>query len=392
MRHYDLAYELVQRGHNATIIASSFDHFSHIERRLHEGESHRLEVVDGIRYLWLRSPRYSNNGGRRIWNMLHFATSVMRRGGTAGKDSPPDVVIGSSPTLFAALGAERLARRYHVPFVFEVRDLWPKSLVDFAKMSEKHPVVLGLSLLERYLYRSASHVITLLPGAKDYIALRGAKADAISWLPNGVRMNYAETGARTEPSKRLTVLYAGAHGTANGLDGVVDAAALLDKKKFANSIEIHLLGNGPHKARLRARAAQEQIQLIHFFDEVPQKTVGCRMAQADVLLLPLRKAELYRFGVSPNKLYHYMAAARPIIFATGSSNNPVQEAGAGVTIPPEDPQALAEAIEYLASLSEEDRQAMGQRGRKYVEQNHRIERLVQDLERILFNLRPQAPP
>lgn len=391
MRHYDLAYELVQRGHDATIIASSFDHFSHIERRLRVGESHRYEMVDGIRYVWLRSPAYSNNGGRRIWNMLHFAVAVVKRGEAAGKSSPPDVIIGSSPTLFAALGAKQLAHRYGVPFVLEVRDLWPKSLVDIGKVPEMHPVVLALSLLERYLYLTAAHVITLLPGAKEYIACRGGKTEAISWLPNGVRLNSERMDEKTKLNSRLTVLYAGAHGTANGLDTVLEAAFILDKRGFADRVAIHLLGNGPQKARLQARVAEEHIRSIRFFDEVPQKVVADRLAQADALLLPLRKADLYSFGVSPNKLYHYMAAERPIVFATGSSNNPVQEAGAGLTIPPEDPRALADAIVYLASISEEDRQAMGRRGRKYVEQYHRIERLGQELEQILANLVPMMP-
>jgi len=388
MRHYEMAYELIQRGHCVSIIASSFDHFSHVEQRLTNGESYKIQMIDGIRYLWLKSPQYKRNGARRIWNMIHFATSIAKKGAVLPRLSSPDIVMGSSPTLFAALAAEHLARKFRVPFVLEIRDLWPQSLVDLGSMSDKHPVVLGLSVIERHLYRHATHVISLLPGAKDYIVDRGGKADAVSWLPNGAKLQRLQSRHNGAPNEPFTVLYAGAHGLANGLDAVLNAAAILDKRESHRSIEVHLVGNGPEKARLQARADREHIRSIRFFDEVPKSMVASLMIAADALLLPLRKAKLYEFGVSPNKLYHYMAASRPIIFATGSSNNPVQEAGAGVTVPAEDPPAIADAIQTLALLTDEQRLAMGRRGREYVEKYHSIESLAENLERILLSAIP----
>jgi len=385
MRHYDLARELVERGHGVLIIASDFDHFSHVKRRLSDTKECRTELVDGIRYVWLNSPEYSHNGGRRIWNMVHFAFSVVRRSTALSRDSPPDVIIGSSPTLFAALAARLAARRLRVPFVFEVRDLWPKSLVELGNISEKHPIVFALSIIERHLYRAAAHVVTLLPGTIDYITQSGARPHAVSWIPNGVSLKSLECMPRTDTAKPFIALYAGAHSTANPLDSVLDAAAILDQRGLDKRIQIHLVGNGPQKARLQARAQNERLKSLKFFDEVPKYAVTTLMEQADALLLPLRKSALYKFGVSPNKLYQYMAAARPLVFTSGSCNNPVQEAGAGITVQSEDPLALADGLENLSSLPEHELRSMGMRGRQYVEAHHSMSDLGRRLERILID-------
>src|SRR5690606_10302552 len=143
----------------------------------------KREVCEGVDFLWLRTPEYGGNGLGRMANMLVFAarTRVLL---PRIIPVPPDVVIGSSPQPFAALAAERLAQRLHVPFVLEVRDLWPESLVDVGNFSSHHPLILVLRRIERHLYRKADHVICLLPGAEAFIRSRGARADRITLVPN----------------------------------------------------------------------------------------------------------------------------------------------------------------------------------------------------------------
>jgi glycosyltransferase involved in cell wall biosynthesis len=383
-RHYDLARELISRGHAVKIIASSFHHTSRAESGVHRNdEIWKTENVNGVEFLWLRTPSYNGNGLRRILNFLHFALGVGWRRAMY-RYSRPDIVIGSSPSPFAALAAERLARRYRVPFVLEIRDLWPQSLVDVGKVRPSHPFVRVLSQLEKYLYRHADHIVTLLPNARENMVKRGANPEAISWVPNGVKLPPQVSAARPGTDRTFVALYAGAHGTANALGTVLDAASLL--KKGSSNIRIVLVGNGPEKKRLQARTLSEKLSNVEFCDYVPKSDVFNLMAQADAFIFTLVRADVFSQGVSANKLFGYMAAARPVVFACQSSNNPIDEAECGLTVAPEDPAALAEALIQLSAFSPAEREAMGQRGRAYVERHHNIELLAGRLEQLLIGL------
>jgi glycosyltransferase involved in cell wall biosynthesis len=342
-----------------------------------------MERVNGVDFLWLRTPEYKKNGLARIINMAYFACCVWWRK-SMYRGLQPDVVVGSSPTLFSAFASERLARRYRVPFVLEVRDLWPQSLVELANISSTHPAIKALAMLERYLYRRAHQIVTLLPNVHEHMVAQGASADTIKWLPNGVKLLPLESPTRVRTNRPFIALYAGAHGTANALDSVLDAAARLQEDGWGNQIRILMVGNGPQKPRLQARVKAECLSTVEFCDQVPKTEVSSLLSQADALLLPLRDVAVYSHGISPNKLFHYMASARPIILAAVSSNNPVDEARCGFTVPPENPASLAEALKLAARLSPEQRNEMGMRGRAYVERHHDVEILSKQLEDLLM--------
>ena len=148
----------------------------------------RVETLEGVRFLWLRTPPYEGNTRQRVGNMLAFSWRVWRRQGM--QDLPrPDVVVGSSPHLFGAFAGWRLARGLGVPFVLEIRDLWPEALIQWGNVRANHPVVRVLAWIERTLYRNASRIITLWPHSPPYIAARGGHLDRIVWISNGVYMD-----------------------------------------------------------------------------------------------------------------------------------------------------------------------------------------------------------
>jgi glycosyltransferase involved in cell wall biosynthesis len=293
----------------------------------------------------------------------------------------PDVVIGSSLTLFAAFAAERLARRMRVPFVLEIRDLWPQTLIDMG-MQPYHPAVVMFGLIERYLYRNSDKIITLLPNSAEYMILKGARSNDITWIPNGVDLEMMPLPEALPTHKVFTVLYAGSHGLTNALDSVLDAAAILDKKAPGRFC-FRLVGNGPHKPSLCRRVEKENIANIVFDGPVQKREIFSLFQQADAFIITEKKTDLYRYGISPNKLHEYMAAARPTIFAADSHNNPIAEAEAGITVAPEDSRAIAEAIEALAAMSAKERWKMGIRARQYVEEHHDFAGLARRLERVL---------
>ena len=385
-RHFSFAAALNCRDHDVMLIASSFDHVTRKETRLEPGETWRLETIKGVRFLWLRTPPYEGNTARRVWNMLDFARRVWRRCGTQ-QLAPPDVIVGSSPHLFGAFAAWRLARTLGVPFVLEVRDLWPETLVEWGNMRPDHPVVRALAWIERTLYRNADRIVTLWPHSPSYIAARGGRPDKIAWISNGVFLNGSgPLPPSTDPSSPLTIMYLGAHSVTNSLHTVLDAAALLQAEGYADKLRFRFLGDGPNKPELIRRAHEAGLdEMVRFEAPVPKQSIYPVASEADAFILPLHRGGLYRWGMSPNKLFDYMAAARPIIIAVDVPSNPVAEAGAGLSVPAEDPAALAQAIKRLLTLSPEERWQMGLRGRRHVEAHHDMARLAERFEACLLS-------
>lgn len=380
-RHFTLAKHLVERGHRVTLVASSVDYTSRTDTRLQSRESWHGEVHDGVSFVWLRTPPYSGNGLGRVANMLAFAAQVRF---ALAKYTPerPDIVLGSSPHPFAALAAERVARRLRVPFVLEVRDLWPQSLLDLGNFSEHHPFIMGLDWIERYLYRAADRIICLLPGAEGHIRSRGASAGKITWIPNGIDLSLVPPYSPPQANGNLRLMYAGAHGIANGLYTILDAAALLRTDGLADRVMFEFVGDGPEKPRLKKRTTEMGLLNVKFTDPLPKDRIHEKMQQADAFLMLLKDSPVFRWGISPNKLFDYMVSARPVIFGVNTPVNPVQATRAGITILADDPYALVEAIKRLLSTSIEERMEMGLRGREYVEQHHDMSRLAGTLEEV----------
>ncbi len=378
-RHYALARYLIRKGHDVTIIASSFNHGTRRQRSCVRGKLCAFEQFDEVPFLWLRVPGYRSNV-TRLWNMLVFAFELWAGIGSR-KLRKPDVVIGSSLTLFAALAAERLARRNGVPFVLEIRDLWPQTLIDMG-MQRYHPAVVMFGLIERYLYRHADKIVTLLPHASEYMVPKGAQAADICWIPNGVDLELMPSPHPPTPQDVFTVIYTGSHGLVNALDSVLDAAAILHKKAPGRFL-FRFIGDGPNKAGLCQRVAAENLSNVVFENPVPKQEVFSLLQEADVFIITAKKTGLYRYGMSPNKLHEYMAAARPTVFAASSNNDPIADASAGITVAPEDADAIAQALTDLAAMSIEDRWNMGLRARNYIEKYHDFPSLAVRLERVL---------
>jgi glycosyltransferase involved in cell wall biosynthesis len=385
-RHFAFAKKLMERGHRVLIVASSFNHTLRKETRSTGGEVYRYEEIGGVPFLWVRTPPYSGNTAARVWNMSVFSWRVLQLATSPflANWGKPDVVWASSPHLFTGLAGERLARRLKIPFLFEVRDLWPESLIALGGLSPRHPFIIALGQIERYLYRNADHIVTLLPLASEYIQAKGADPNKISWLPNGVDLENVPQPELPEPKDEFTILYAGTHGLANGLDILLDAAAILSEKKQAQHIRFRLVGDGPEKPRLRSRAEQLGLRNVSFEDPVPKQDVYRLLASGDALVAILKDADLFsKWGVSPNKIFDYMAVARPVLFAISAPANPVEEAGAGIAVPSNDPVAIANAVLKLAQMTPQERWEMGLRGRRYVEEKHAFNVLVDRLDELL---------
>lgn len=346
---------------------------------------------DDPRFLWLPTRPYAGSGVGRMLNMLGFAWSVVRAGWRPRRLglTPPDVVVGSSPQPFAALAGWLIARRHRVPFVLEIRDLWPESLVAILGVRRHHPIVLLLGAIEKFLYSRSDRIVGVLDGVADHVAMRvGRKAPPTTWIPNGVALDVMpEATALGEPGDEFHVVYAGAHGPPNSLDTLLRAAELLEAERSRDpavpAFRFDLYGDGAVKSELTAYAAQHGLRSVHFHDPVPKDQVFRILAGADAVVLLLPRLYLWRFGISPNKIFDYLAAGRPVILAVDSPGDPVTRAGAGIKATAQDPADLAATIRRMAALPIDERRAMGERGRAYVREHHDMPILARRLAGVL---------
>jgi glycosyltransferase involved in cell wall biosynthesis len=386
-RHFDFAKELVKRGHSVTIFAASIHYLLLRETIDYEGKDSVTEIIDGIRFVWIRTYPYQKNNWKRFANMLSFSKNAFRIAKKINLEKP-DILFGSSVHLFAVHTAYRLAKRFRLPLVMEVRDLWPKTLIDFG-FPRWHPLVIVLGFLEKFLYRRAKKIISLLPHAGKYIQSLGIAEEKIVYIPNGVDISpFAASGsipakpAGQENSFRVT--YTGAIGVPNNMDVFIDAAEILRDQH--PHIKFLLVGDGKEKARLIDTAVQRNLSNVEFLDPVPKSDLALLLRQSDVLFVALKGINLYDFGISLNKLFDYLAAAKPVITSMNTANNPIRDAAAGICVPADRPAEIADAILTLYNMPAEDREAVGKRGFDFVEKNYSIPVLTDKLEGLLMEL------
>ncbi|MFZ2491240.1 MAG: glycosyltransferase family 4 protein [Thermoanaerobaculia bacterium] len=382
-RHYDLSRELVKRGHRVTIFAAGFNYQKLVEERLSPGETSKTEDHEGVRFVWLRTFPYLENSWRRAVNMLSYAWRVIN---VAGKlDEKPDAIIGSTIHPLAAVAGYILARRKRSRFIFEVRDLWPQSLIDIGALTPRHPATWVLREMERFLYRKAQVIITLLPYADRYIAGLGVPKEKVVWIPNGADLARYENIRAYEggTGERFTIMYLGAHGKMNALDSVIDAAEIVQQRGLAR-VRFVFVGGGPEKKNLIDYAQRRNVANVEFREIVPKNEIFKVMSEADAFVFNLEDLP-FNYGVSSNKLFDYLASARPILFSGNTANNPVSEAGAGFSLPPRSPDRLADAVSSLLMLTPEERIEMGKRGFAYMKNNHDIRQLAVAYERVALH-------
>ena len=375
-RQYEVAVGLVQQGWAVDVFASDFNLTQRRYRRLRFPRLWANERPAGIHWSWLWVSPYKGNDWKRQLNMASFCAHLLLRLLPAGfwgriTGRGPDLILASSPQLPAAWTCLWIARALGVPFVLEIRDLWPQVLIDQGGKSPRSAMVRLLAWMERQLYSGAQTVVVLAKGAETYVKERGARHT--TWLPNGPDLDLFQLQALTADTSVFTVLYAGAHGDANALDNVIEAARLLEQN-IASNIRFIFIGDGPEKQALILQA--EGLSNVHFENPVPKAQIPALMAKADAILLSLRDVPLFRYGVSPNKLYDAYALGRPVITTVaGAINQEVEEHLVGVTAAPGDPHALAIAIEKLASTPHNEREAMAQRARQLAETTYSRQRI-----------------
>lgn len=346
--------------------------------------------TDGFRFVPVLP--YTHNGWARVANWISYAVlatilsllDFRRR---------PHLTYASSPHLLAGLAGAVVATVFRTPLILEIRDMWPKVLVDMGKLTEGSVVYRVLTRLERWLYRRADKIVVLAPGVRTALTESGIPKSKVLLIPNAADPKYFDVRVSRESARalygfnKLTFVYTGAHGPANGLDLLLQAAAEVQIEQ--HHVEIVLVGDGLNKQALEAQANCLGLKNVRFLDPIPKSDVPTLLHAADVGIHCLADVPLFRYGVSPNKVFDYMAAGKPVL-----TNNPgdvsalVEGACGGIAVPP---TGLAEGIARVASATAEQRTLWGAQGQQFMSENQSRQAMVERLRQLVDGFVPPAP-
>lgn len=375
-RPFYLAREWIRSDHTVRIVAASHSHVRSVQPDFPDREHE--EVIDGISYLWLRTCRYGGNGVGRVLNIAQFCFRLWIGAERLARDFKPDVVVASSTYPMDIWPASRIARFAGAKLVHEVHDLWPLSPMELNGMSARNPFIAVCQAAENFACRRADVVVSMLPKVHEHMASHGLDLSKLHIVPNGVQseewdhpgealvITLEQHFQQAHAEGRKVVVYAGAHGLANALDSLLDAAALLSDEPFS----FVLVGGGAERERLKQRVDSEGLRHVAMFDPIPKRQIPTLLAAADIAYIGLQRVPLFRFGIAPNKLMDYMMAGCVVLSAVEAGNDPVSEAGCGLSVEAESAPAIVEGLRALARIDKETHSQMGQRGRAYVRERH----------------------
>jgi len=365
--HLQLAREMRKVGWEVQIVLASTRH-PEGSQTLSDGVSTELVEWNKTETLFVRARSYHNGGLGRAINMAEFGSRLFFRQ-TMSKLARPDLIVGRITNPLAAIAARRWSQRLNVPFVLEISDIWPDTFVQLGAWSENGLKSRLLRQVERKLIRSASAVMSPLPGVGRYLYERGFDRTPFYWVPNGgdpsTLVSTDESSHMRDPGFRF--MYMGSLGHANAVDTIINAFDVYTRDNNDSTAMLEIVGTGPLRDQLQKYAAsltsEEQIQ---FTGRVPNSELPKHLAKADVLVANMRDLPLYNYGIALNKLFDYLLSAKPIIFASNAINNVIDEAEAGITVRADDEIALAEAMKEMTLTKPDVRREWGKRGRRFV--------------------------
>lgn len=372
-RYYPLARQnyfakyLMRAGHEVTIFAASTVHNSDLNL-IEDDTPYREDVVDGVHYVLIRCKSYHGNGVSRILNMLEFARKLPS---VCDKYPRPDAIVATSMPPMSCAAGIKLARKYGCRGIAEIADLWPESIVAYGIAGPRNPAVLYLRRLEKWIYTKSDAVVFTMEGAYDYIKEQhwesAVPRSKVHYINNGVdlelfdynREHFKAEDKDLEDPETFKVVYTGSIRRVNGL------GLLLDTAKEVKNPRVRFLiwGDGDERAALEQRVRDEHIDNVIFKGRVEKKFVPSIVSRADVNIAHCVSTPVDRYGISFNKMFEYFAAGKIVLSDFPTEYNPALQCHAGITVEEASAPNIAEAIEHLAALPEQERTLYEQNSR-----------------------------
>lgn len=353
---------LMRAGHEVTIFAASTVHNSDLNL-IEDDTPYREDVVDGVHYVLIRCKSYHGNGVSRILNMLEFARKLP---GVCNKYPRPDAIVATSMPPVSCAAGIKLARKYGCRGIAEIADLWPESIVAYGIAGPRNPAVLYLRRLEKWIYTKSDAVVFTMEGAYDYIKEQhwesAVPRSKVHYINNGVdlelfdynREHFKAEDKDLEDPETFKVVYTGSIRRVNGL------GLLLDTAKEVKNPRVRFLiwGDGDERAALEQRVRDEHIDNVIFKGRVEKKFVPSIVSRADVNFAHNTPSPLFRFGISFNKMFDYLAAGKPVLSDFPCPYNPAVAYGAGLDVQRPGAATVARRVEEMATMGQEEQETL----------------------------------
>ncbi|SIQ38609.1 glycosyltransferase family 4 protein [Marinobacterium stanieri] len=387
-RHYYLGKELAKLGYKVYLISSANHHL--LRSRPDINKSFKVETVTNkFSMVWCDVPSYKEaHSKKRVLGWFFFSWAICKLPKLI--TDKPDVVVCSSPSLLSFLGAEYIAKKYCSKLVFEVRDIWPLTLVDIGGYRRNNPFIWMMQLIEERAYKKSDLVISNLKNSFRHMKNHGLPHEKFTWIPNGFSLEEVQKNillnknvASQVPSDKFIIGYTGTMGVTNALDTLIEAA---EKLKNYSEICFVLVGDGKERFHLQSLVSSKKLNNVIFINAIHKAEIQAMLSRFDVCYIGLKKDPLFLYGVSPNKLFDYFYAAKPVIYGIESGDyEPVSENGAGFQIPAENSEKLASAVLKLYQMPVSEREKMGQNGRKSALEQYEYGMLAKKYSSIIFS-------
>ena len=385
VRHYNLAKELAKRGHKVYLIAASYNHLLLTPPYLKD--DYRIDDISGFKFVWIRMPRYAHSHSKiRVLNWFIFAWKILKLSKIISDKA--NTILYSSPSLVPFLGAYLLSRKLNSKLVWDIRDLWPLTLIELGKISKLHPFILFHQWLENFACRKSDFIISNLPMVYNYLLKKGVKQSSFSWIPNGLsidnfrKKNFLNLKTKKQlPLKKFIIGYAGSLGISNAPKPLLDAVLLTRNDK---NIHYVLVGNGGLRKTIEEFILNNKLTNITLLNAIPKNEIPSLLKYFDICYAGFNKSSLYKYGTALNKLPEYFMSGKPILFSINSPYKPVNKAKAGFTVPAEDTKAIVRAIYKLKKMPLIKRKQLGKNGQDYAIKNFDYVKIAKNLEKVLI--------
>jgi len=374
LRHYNFAKKLINAGYPTTIFAASTVHNSS-RNLIEDNRSYVKMEKNGVPFVFIRTCNYVGNGLSRIKNMIQYYRRLFK---VTKNFEKPDVIIGSSVHPLACVAAIKLAKKYHCECIVEIRDLWPESIVAYSNISPKNPVIWILYKLEKWIYKKADKIIFTMEGGKDYILEKGWDKDIdqskIYHINNGIDLEQYKQQQNDfilkdddlDCSDCFKAIYTGSIRLTNNVGCLVDAARVLDNTPN-NNVKILIYGFGDQLKKLQGICKAEHLDSIRFKGKVDKKYIPGILKRGQINILDIYKADIFRFGVSPNKLFDYLASGKPVLSGLKCNYDIIEKYNCGVVLQDNAPEEIAKKLLYFSQMERSEYECLSNNALKAAE-------------------------
>lgn len=381
-RPFDFARNLIKEGYECTIFSSSFLHYS--GENLITDNSAYLKIEDqGVKFIFLKTSSYRSSKLLRVKNMFDYYKNLFYVFKELSKSNgTPDIIYASSAHPLALLAGQKLSKKYGIPNICEIRDLWPESFVAYKVISKNNPILKLLYAGEKWLYKNADKLIFTMEGGKDYIKDHGwdkgnggpIDLNKVHHINNGVDLEVFDYNKEHNiivdndlvDEKTFKVVYAGSIRKANNLELIVEAAKYV-KEHSNNKIVFLIYGDGSEKENLETKCKNENITNVIFKGRVKKEYVPYIVSKADLNILNYSYHAIWKYGGSQNKNFEYLAAGKPILSTIKMGYDILEKFGAGVSLQEQSRETIGESIINFSEMSSEEYQQMCKNARKAAE-------------------------